>query len=162
MIENLSQWGNPILPEDVRKFRSEVITTTAGNARLQLLADTLLDVLYHQGATMEMQSVNDQLDQVGEELVMITQDYHETLSPKRSAPSQTSFGSSRTHMTTSSVRRNQAMEDLAASTARRRLDEQAAQLEREAEIGAKQTRLERELNVDVSYTHLTLTTSGLV
>ena len=148
MMEKLSQWGNPILPKDIGMFRSSVDKATEGNERLQLLADTLLEVLYHQGATVEMQDVHDQLNQVRERLGRITQDHQETLSIERGAMSQNSFGSSRTHMTTSSMRRNQAMEELAASTARKQLDEQASQLELEASVEAEQLRLDSERKVE--------------
>lgn len=145
-LESLLQRERPILPKDAQGFRSAVEMTNAANETLVSLADALLDVLHHQGATMEMQSVNNQLDQVQERLVKIAQDHHDIISPERSPSSQTSFGSSRTHMTTSSVRRNQAMGDLAARNARKQLDEQASQLELEAELEAEQLRLETERN----------------
>ena len=50
LVEGLSRWEDPVLPEEIMEFKSNVSMATAEDRKLQLIAETLIDLLYHQGA----------------------------------------------------------------------------------------------------------------
>lgn len=93
LIQELSLWPNPILPNDVSKFRSNIDDAEAKERVLLSAAETLTSILYNQGAMQEIQDVHQQIDLIRGELLKIRQTYRSSLFPDRSAPSQVSFGS---------------------------------------------------------------------